>query len=792
MLIDKEMKLKFKETASKDPDKYYSTRVLKEEGFKRKQCPKCRTFFWTAADSETCDNPECSGGFRFIDNSPSKYKLDYIEVWTKFSKIFNKLGYTPIPRYPVAARWREDTDFVQASIYDFQPYVVSGEVEPPANPLTVPQLCLRFNDIDNVGLTGSHYTGFVMIGQHAFMPPERYDQEKYFSDIHTWLKTGLGIKNEEITFHEDGWAGGGNVGPCMEFFSRGLELGNQVYITHEQTPSGLKELNLKVLDMGMGQERNAWFSQGASTSYETTFPTVIKKLTKATDIEIDKNLMKNFLPYSAYLNVDEASNIKKVWIDISQKLNVDVNELRSKILPLAALYSVAEHSRALLVAIADSALPSNVGGGYNLRVILRRALSFITKYKWDLNLSDICEEHSKYLKPLFPELRENLPQVQEILEVEKKKYLNTKEKSRQIIGELLKKDVTEDVLLKIYDSQGISPELIKEEAEKFNKKILVPENFYAKVSEMHGEKDELKEDDKKSNIQMKRPPATEVLYYDDPIITSFKAKVLNIINDKYVILDKTAFYPRGGGQEPDLGLLEDSEVINVFKQGDVIIHELKETPKFHELEDVAGKVNLIRRNQLMQHHTGTHIINAAARKVIGKHINQAGAFKAEEKARIDITHYEALTKEQEQKIEEEANRIVESSIKVKKDLMPRNVAEKEYGMGIYQGGAVPGKNLRIINIIGTDVECCGGTHANNTSEVGKIKILRSTKISDSIVRIEFVAGEAAKKEEERNIKRAFEKAKAPEEKEESVELPKSKEEEELDIPAFLRKKLRGR
>ena len=167
MLIDKEMKLKFKETASKDPDKYYSTRVLKEEGFKRKQCPKCRTFFWTAADSETCDNPECSGGFRFIDNSPSKYKLDYIEVWTKFSKIFNKLGYTPIPRYPVAARWREDTDFVQASIYDFQPYVVSGEVEPPANPLTVPQLCLRFNDIDNVGLTGSHYTGFVMIGQHA-------------------------------------------------------------------------------------------------------------------------------------------------------------------------------------------------------------------------------------------------------------------------------------------------------------------------------------------------------------------------------------------------------------------------------------------------------------------------------------------------------------------------------------------------------------------------------------------------------------------------------------------------
>ena len=265
MQSDKQIKSDFRKVFAKDSDKYYSTEVLKKEGFSRKKCPKCGIFFWSIS-SDICGDPACSGGFRFIGNSPAKRKLDYIQVWKEFSSLFKKLDYTPISRYPVTAKWRDDTDFVQASIYNFQPYVVSGEVEPPANPLVVPQFSLRFNDIDNVGITGSHYTGFVMIGQHAFMPSSSWNQQKYFSDIHTWLKQGLGLPNEEITFHEDVWSGGGNFGPCMEFFSRGLELGNQVYMLYEQTSAGNKDLSLKVLDMGMGHERNAWFTQGSSTS----------------------------------------------------------------------------------------------------------------------------------------------------------------------------------------------------------------------------------------------------------------------------------------------------------------------------------------------------------------------------------------------------------------------------------------------------------------------------------------------------------------------------------------------
>ena len=156
MPTDKEVKKEFKLKASKDPDKYYATSVLKEDDFKRKHC-KCGIWFWTTTNSDVCGNPACSGGFRFFGEKVAKKELDYIQVWTEFSKHFKERGYTPIKRYPVVARWRDDTDFVQASIYDFQPYVVSGEVEPPANPLVVPQMCLRFNDIDNIGITGAHY-----------------------------------------------------------------------------------------------------------------------------------------------------------------------------------------------------------------------------------------------------------------------------------------------------------------------------------------------------------------------------------------------------------------------------------------------------------------------------------------------------------------------------------------------------------------------------------------------------------------------------------------------------------
>ncbi|MBI5392034.1 alanine--tRNA ligase [Candidatus Woesearchaeota archaeon] len=743
MLSDKEQKKEFKAIASKHPEEYYAVDVLKQEGFQRKQCGKCKKYFWTVNESDVCGDSSCGGGFRFINNSPAKEQLRYVEVWKKFSKMFKDFGYTPIKRYPVVARWNPTVDFTIASIAAFQPFVVSGEVKPPANPLVIPQFCLRFGDVDNVGITGSHLTGFVMIGQHMFIDPKEWNQNKVFQEIHTWLKKGLGLPNKEIIYHEDAWAGGGNFGPCMEFFSRGVELGNQVYMLYEQTPSGNKPLKLKVLDMGMGQERNAWFSQGSPSIYDATFPNVCKKLYQKTGIKVDPKLMQKFIPLAGYLNVDEVEDVEKAWGSIAKQINVSREELKKTILPLSAMYSIAEHSRSLLVALNDGGLPSNVGGGYNLRMIVRRALNFIDQYNWDLDINDIAEWHANEVKELFPELSENLEEVKKLLNVEKQKYQNTKQKSQSVVAKLIQEKITPEKLVEVYDSQGIQPEIIANEAKKIGKEIKVPDNFYGLVAAKHEKKVQEHETQKDAGIDTTGIADTKLLYYQDYKLSECNAKILKVVDNK-VILDQTVFYPTAGGQLHDIGAINNQKVVDVIKQGMVIVHVV-ESASFKVGEQVVCKIDQERRLQLAKHHTSTHIVNAAARMVLGKHVNQAGAKKTVEKAHIDLTHYQSITEEELQKVEQEANRIIKKAIPIKKSCMSRNEAEKKYGFAIYQGGVPIGNELRIVDIQGIDVEACGGTHLDNTKEAGQIKILKASKISDGIIRIEFVAGPAAKK-----------------------------------------------
>ncbi len=740
---DKEVKEALRKLTRAHPERYYAVSVLEEEGFSRRECGKCRRFFWSVNESVICGDPACQGGFKFIGGTPARHRLGYVEVWEKFAEHFSRLGYTPVKRYPVAARWRDDTDFVQASIYDFQPFVVSGEVEPPANPLVVPQFCLRFNDIDNVGITGAHYTGFVMIGQHAFMPPERWRQSDYFRDIHSWLTKGLGLPNEEISYHEDAWAGGGNSGPCMEYFSRGLELGNQVYMQYESTASGLQELKLKVLDMGMGQERNAWFTGGSSTSYETTFPTVTRKLQELTGIRVDHSLMNKFLPFASMLNADEVEDVGRAWQQISSRTKIPVDELKKNVIPVSQLYSVAEHSRSLLVAISDGVLPSNVAGGYNLRVILRRALSFIGRNGWGIDLAALCEWHADYLKRQYPELKENLNEVAEILSVEKKKFNEAKKRAQAIVKRIIHSDISASKLLELYDSQGVAPEMVAEEAARQNRPVKIPDNFYALVSGMHGKRQQ-RVTEKEEKIDLSGIADTKALYFGDYSKTRFKARVVKSIGSR-LVLDETYFYPTSGGQEHDVGMIANEPVVEVYKQGGVIIHVLHSPHAFQQGEAVECEIDAARRKQLAQHHTSTHIINGICRKLLGNHVWQAGAAKFTGKARLDITHYAQLTDAQVKQIEVEANSVIARNLPVRKFFMERAEAEKKYGFVLYQGGVAPGKQLRIVDVEGLDVEACGGTHLNSTGEAELVRILKTSKLQDGIVRIEFAAGEAAKK-----------------------------------------------
>jgi len=748
---DKELKQVFKIIASKNPESYFPTKELKGLGYIRKKCECCGTFFWTTLkDREVCGDPACSGGFQVVVDNPSKIKLSFIGVWEKIVEILEPRGYVPIKRYPCVARWNPTSEFTIASISAFQPYVITGEVEPPAKKLVIPQFCLRFNDIENVGVTGSHCTGFVMIGQHAFVSPEEWDQDQLFMDIHDFIHKGVGLPLEEITIHEDSWAGGGSFGCSLEFFSRGVEMFNQVYTMFEQTLEGPKELKLKVLDMGLGQDRVAWFSQGTPNIYEAIFPYVLSKLRDITKIELELELYDQFSQYSAYLNIDEVDDMDEAWQRVAKELNISVKELRNKIMPMTALYSIAEHARSLLFAINDGKLPSNVGGGYNLRVIFRRAISFIDKFKWDIDMANVCVWHAKELKGIFPEVSEHLDEIREILDVEREKFYATKKKAGKILEKMLKKgEVSTKKLIELYDSNGISPDMVKSTAKKYGMKVNIPDDFYKLVVERH----EITEQDhatrKEVELDLEVIPETKSLYYYDYTDTSNEAKVLKII-DKMVVLDKTVTYPTSGGQLHDVGTINGQNFSDAFKQGNYTVHVMDDKPNFTEGDTVKVEVDKDWRIQLSQHHTATHIVNAAARDVLGSHVNQAGAKKTLKNSHLDITHYEQIPRDKLLEIEKKANQIVVEGIDIHLDFIPRAEAEQQYGMTIYQGGAVPGKNLRIVEIPGVDVEACGGTHLNNTSETGYIHITKSQKIQDGIVRLTFTAGKATNKLKEKH------------------------------------------
>ncbi|KPV63731.1 MAG: Alanine--tRNA ligase [Candidatus Bathyarchaeota archaeon BA2] len=226
-------------------------------------------------------------------------------------------------------------------------------------------------------------------------------------------------------------------------------------------------------------------------------------------------------------------------------------------------------------------------------------------------------------------------------------------------------------------------------------------------------------------------------------LREFEAKVLRVLKDKYIVLEKTAFYPEGGGQPADHGYLKfdktRSEVVGVQKIGNVIVHVIKGlVPK--EGSKVVGAIDWEHRNSLMKHHTATHVLVGAARRVLGEHVWQAGAQKDVERSRIDISHFRRLTLDEIHEIERLVNQAVARNIPVETAWVPREEAEKRYGFRLYQGGVVPGREIRVVKSGDWEVEACGGTHLKNTGEIGFIKIVHTERIQDGVERIVFSAG----------------------------------------------------
>ncbi|MBA3751131.1 MAG: alanine--tRNA ligase, partial [Nitrosopumilus sp.] len=277
---------------SSDYEKYYKVSLFDRLGFNRQSCSICGKFYWSLSPRSSCPDHE---NYSFIGNPPTSKRLNYVQSWEETKKYFEKNGHKIVNRYPVVCRWREDLYYTIASIVDFQRVVENKVIfEIPYNPLVVPQICLRFNDIENVGISGRHYTSFCMIGQTCNADKEGgYWKDRCIDLDFGLLVDVLGIDPNEVTFVEDVWLGAGAFGSSLEFFVRGLELGNAVFTEFEGTEKNYHTMKNKIIDMGAGLERFSWITNGTSNSYDCTFEPVLKNIYNIVGLDHFSSLKKN-------------------------------------------------------------------------------------------------------------------------------------------------------------------------------------------------------------------------------------------------------------------------------------------------------------------------------------------------------------------------------------------------------------------------------------------------------------------------------------------------------------------
>ncbi len=738
-------------------EEYLDIDYLHERGFVRKKCVKCGKYFWTLDDSrEICGDPPCES-YGFIGNPIFSRKFTLDEMREHYLSFFEKRGHRRIDRYPVVARWRDDIYLTIASIADFQPFVTSGVAPPPANPLTISQPCIRMDDLDSVGKTGRHLTLFEMMAHHAFNSKE---EEVYWKSetvkLCTELLESLGVKPEMIVYKEEPWAGGGNAGPCLEAIVSGIELATLVFmnlVADEKGPIEIKgeryrKMDRYIVDTGYGLERFVWASQGTPTVYDAIFPDVLDA------IEENSNLKHSRRDEEVSRIIAESSKLAGVMSSLrgkaleefrrkaAEKMGIKVEELLEIVTPLEKVYALADHTRAILFMLGDGLIPSNAGGGYLARLMIRRAIRLAEELSLSLSIFDLVEMHRKIMRVFSFEVP--METIQEILELEEKRYRSTIEKGVRMIERIISKKKKLDArdLVEFYDSHGIPAELAVKIAEQKGVEVEMPEDFYAMLASRHSKAEKKVEEKRiKGNY-----PKTEKLYYKP--VFEFEAKIIGIEKDgnkSLLILDRTAFYPESGGQSCDTGLIiardKKYDVIEVFVENDVIAHVVNNF-EGNVGDIVKGVVDRERRARHTRHHSATHLLLYSARKVLGNHVWQAGAKKEFNKARLDVTHYTRPTEEQIREIELIANREVMANKPVVCEWMDRIEAERKYGFRLYQGGVPPGRKIRVVRV-GDDVQACAGTHCSSTGEIGVIKILRVESIQDGVIRFEFAAGEAA-------------------------------------------------
>lgn len=729
--------------------------IFDKLGYKKQKCKTCGHEFYAQVDRDTCGDAPCDE-YEFIGNPATDKPYTLYEIQQVFREFLEKEGHTPIKRYPILAkRWRDDVFLVGASIFCFQPWVTSGMVKPPANPLEIEQPSVRLNDVDNVGRTGRHMTCFTM-GSHTVINTEEnfiYWEDETIRLCHEFFKY-IGINTEEICFIKSWWSGGGNEGPCYEVCVRGVELATLVFIQYKTLDNGEKEeIPIKVVDTGYGLERIAWISQGTPTAYDACFAPVVDKLKELTDVKVNTDILARNAQIAGMMDIEDIGDIKELRQQVANSLGITLDELLESAEPMEAIYIIADHTRCLAFMLADGIIPSNVKEGYLARLVLRRTIRFMKELNMKESLAEVMGIQLEFLTKFYPEIKDSEDHIMNIISLEEERYQSTIKKGTSIVKRSIKRlkkegktEMPLDMLMDLYDAHGIPPETVVEIAGD-NFTVNVPDNFFTLVAGAH-EKDT---SNKKESFEIDYPE-TDLLFYKDFNQKEFEAEVLGVVEKdgkNTLVCDKTVFYPEGGGQPSDVGTISvDGAVVNINyaeKVNNVVLHHVDGDVDLDNFvgKKVEGKIDWNRRITLARHHSATHLIVAAARKILGEHIWQAGAQKGVSRSRIDLSHYKRISQEELNEIEKLANEYVMDNIELDIKFYTRDEAESLYGFKLYQGGIVPGKSIRVVKIPGIDVQACAGTHVLRTGDIGPIKINKTERVQDGVERIDFSAGTAA-------------------------------------------------
>ena len=691
------------------------------------------------------------------------------EVREKYLSFFETKGHLRLPSFPLVPINDKSLLLINSGMAPMKKYF-TGEEEPPRRRVTTCQRCIRTPDLERVGKTARHGTYFEMLGNFSFgdyfkheaiawawefltewmeipaelLYPSIYENDEEAFEI--WTKE-IGVAPEKVIRlgkADNFWEhGSGPCGPCSEiYFDRGLKYGcgkpdcapgcdcdrfmeiwNNVFSQFNNDGNGnYTELVQKNIDTGMGLERLACVLQGVDNLFEVD--TVRKILDTVCDI-----------------------SGKKYGDDEDNDVSIRV---------------ITDHIRSATFMICDGVIPSNEGRGYVLRRIIRRACRHAKLLGIErMFLAELCDVAISQNAGAYPELTEKQEYIKKILSLEEERFNATIDAGLNILSTLIEdakasseKMIGGEEVFKLYDTYGFPIDLTREIALEAGL-ALDEEGFN---SQMQAQRERAR--NARANISgwsnasksiIASLPQTEFTGYCEE---SSEAKVIAIIEDDAelesinegeftLVLDRTPFYGEGGGQVGDSGIITTAnasvEVIDTKKTDGVYIHICRmQSGAISRGDAVCATIDSARRAAIRRNHSAAHLLQAALRRVLGNHVEQAGSYVDETKCRFDFSHYAAMTEDEIAQVEALVNEQILLGGAVTITETDPESAKAMGAMALF--GEKYGKIVRVVKMADFSVELCGGTHLDNTAKVGLFKITGESSVAAGIRRVEAVTG----------------------------------------------------